>query len=134
VTSLHSDAIVFDGLVVSRWGRDVFESMRAGGITAANCTCAVWEGFDDAMANVAEFKGWFREHGDVIRQVRSVEDIRAAKREGRVGIVLGWQNTSPIGDDLRRRTSSARAATSRATGACPTSAATWSPRSTSSGS
>jgi membrane dipeptidase len=43
---------VIDGLIVSRWSREVFEGMRAGGITAANCTVAVWEGrfFDEVWA------------------------------------------------------------------------------------
>ncbi len=100
--SLHEDAITVDGLVVSRWSREVFESMQAGGITAANCTVAVWEGFTDGMANVASFQRWFAAHDDLIRPVRSVEDVHAAKREGRVGIILGWQNTSPIEDDLSR--------------------------------
>jgi membrane dipeptidase len=100
--SLQDDAIAVDGLVVSRWSREVFESMRAGGITAANCTVAVWEGFTDGMANMASFKRWFVAHDDLIRPVRSVEDVFAAEREGRVGIILGWQNTSPIEDDLSR--------------------------------
>ena len=100
--SLHDEAIAVDGLVVSRWSREVFEAMRAGGITAANCTTAVWEGFADGMANVAAFKRWLAEHDDLIRPVRSVADVHSAKREGRVGIVLGWQNTSPLEDDLGR--------------------------------
>jgi len=101
-SSLHTDAIVVDGLVASYWSRDVFDSLRAGGVTAGNCTIAVWEGFEATMDNVAALKAAFREHGDIIRQVRSVDDVHAAKREGRVGIVLGWQNLSPIGDDPRR--------------------------------
>ena len=100
--SLHARAIVVDGLVVSRWSREIFEEMRIGGITAANCTLAVWEGFDDGMVNIADLGGLLDEHSDVIRPVRTVADIRAAKLEGRVGIVLGWQNVSPLGDDLRR--------------------------------
>lgn len=101
-SALHERAIVVDGLVVSRWSREVFESMRAGGITAANCTVAIWEGFDEGMANVAAFDRWLGEHDDVVRRVRTVDDVRAAKAEGRVGVVLGWQNVSPLEDDLRR--------------------------------
>ena len=100
--SLHERAIVVDGLVVSRWSREVFEAMRTGGITAANCTVAVWEGFEQGMANVAAFTRWFGEHSDLIRRVLTVDDVHAAKAEGRVGVILGWQNTSPIEDDLRR--------------------------------
>ena len=40
---LHRDAIVIDGLVISNRSRSVFEDMQRGGLTAANCTCSVWE-------------------------------------------------------------------------------------------
>jgi membrane dipeptidase len=99
--TLHRDAIVIDGLNISRWSRDVFAAMQAGGITAANCTCSVWEGFAETMRNIAQWKRWFRENDDLILQVRSAADIARAKETGRVGIILGWQNTSAIDGDIR---------------------------------
>ncbi len=98
--SFHDDAILIDGLVIARFSRAVFEDMRKGGLTAANCTCSVWHGFRETMANVAQWKRWFAEHADLIRPVHAAADIRRAKEEGRVGIVLGWQNTSAIEDDI----------------------------------
>lgn len=98
--SLHDSLTVIDGLVISNWSRDVFEDMRAGGITAANCTCAVWEGFQGTMDNIAGWNRWFRDHGDLITLVRTTEDIGRAKRDGKTGIILGWQNASPIEDKL----------------------------------
>jgi membrane dipeptidase len=98
--NLHDDAIVVDGLIISDWNERVFEDMRRGGITAANCTCSVWEDFNGTMANIAQWKAWFEQHADIIRQVHSTGDIKAAKTEGRVGIILGWQNTSGIEDKL----------------------------------
>lgn len=99
-TDLHNDAIVFDGLVISNWGREVFEEMRRGGLTAANCTCSVWEGFRDTMDNVARWKGWFEEHSDILLQVHGTADVQRAKAQGKTGIVLGWQNTSGIEDRI----------------------------------
>ncbi len=96
----YDDWLIIDGLQVAKWGREVFEDMRTAGITAVNCTCCIWEGFEGAMENVAAFKRWFRELHDLIRPVYAVADIEAAKREGRVGIILGWQNISGIGDRL----------------------------------
>lgn len=98
--SPYDDAILIDGLVIARFSRAVFEDMRKGGLTAANCTCSVWHGFRETMANVAQWKRWFAEHADLIRPVHAAADIRRAKEEGRVGIVLGWQNTSGIEDDI----------------------------------
>lgn len=100
MSDLHRDAIVIDGLVISNWGREVFEAMHQGGITAANCTCCVWEGFHDTMSNVARWKRWFDEHGDILLQVHDVADIDRAKAVGKVGIILGWQNTSGIEDRI----------------------------------
>jgi hypothetical protein len=32
---LHEGAIVFDGLIIAKWSREVFADMRRGGLTAA---------------------------------------------------------------------------------------------------
>ena len=42
---LHAESIVIDGLIISKWNRPVFEDMRRGGLTAANCTVSVWDDF-----------------------------------------------------------------------------------------
>ena len=97
---LHEELIVIDGLIVANWSPEVFRDMRRGGVTAANCTCCVWEGFADTMANVARWNGWFRDHGDLIVKARTAADIRQAKADGRTAIILGFQNTSAFEDRL----------------------------------
>ncbi|HEU4689970.1 MAG TPA: dipeptidase [Vicinamibacterales bacterium] len=97
---LHRELTVVDGLVVANFGRAIFEDMRRGGLTAANCTCSIWEGFRATMDNVARWKGWFREHSDLITQVTTSADVARAKREGKTGIILGWQNLTGIEDQL----------------------------------
>lgn len=99
-SGLHEQSIVIDGLIVSNFGREVFEDMRKGGLTAANCTCCIWEGFTETMRNVMRWKQWLREHDDLIRQVYTTGDIIAAKKEGKTGIILGWQNVSGIEDQI----------------------------------
>jgi membrane dipeptidase len=94
------DAIIIDGLVISKFSRELFEDMARGGITAANCTCSIWHNFSETMANILQWNEWFREHDDLITKVCSTEDIRTAKSSGRVGIILGWQNTSAIDTDI----------------------------------
>ena len=89
--TLHQDSIVIDGLVISKWSRDVFEQMHRGGLTAVNCTCSVWEGFNDTMANIALWKKDLAENADILTPVHSAADIRRAKAENKVGIVLGWR-------------------------------------------
>jgi membrane dipeptidase len=98
--NLHDDLVVVDGLNVSNWSRAVFENMRKGGITAANCTCSVWENFRRTMDNIAQWQRWFTQHDDILLQVHSVADISRAKAEGKTGIILGFQNVSAFEDRL----------------------------------
>ena len=98
--ALHDDAIVIDGLIISNCGPAVFEDMRRGGLTAANCTCSVWENFAGTMNNIGQWKQWFRQHDDLIRPVFTTDDIHRAKDEGRTGVILGFQNVSAFEDKL----------------------------------
>lgn len=97
---LHRELTVIDGLIVSNWGREVFEAMHAGGITAANCTSCVWEDLPTTIKATAQWKKWLRENDDILQQIYTTADIRRAKADNKVGIILGWQNTSGFGDSL----------------------------------
>ena len=98
--SLHDDLIVFDGLIVSNWSREIFENMREGGLTGANCTCCVWENFAGTMQNIAEWKKRFDAEADIITQAYTTADIRAAKAAGKTAIALGFQNVSAFEDQI----------------------------------
>ena len=82
---LHAKSIVIDGLIISDFNRAVFEDMRKGGLTAANCTCCVWENFTETMRNVMRWKKLLRENSDLITQVYTTADIERAKAEGKTG-------------------------------------------------
>lgn len=97
---LHNEAIVIDGLQTCQWSRSIFEDMRAGGLTAVNVSSVIWENFREGIGYVSEWKRFLRENDDLIRPVRTVADILAAKSENRTGIIIGWQNTSPLEDKL----------------------------------
>ena len=99
-SDLYRRATVVDGLIVANWGPDVFRAMHQAGLTAVNCTCCVWEDLPTTIRAMARWKLWFEEHGDILRPVFTTTDIAAAKREGRVGIILGWQNATGFGDDV----------------------------------
>ena len=96
--SLHEDALIVDSLMVCNWGPEVFRSIRQGGVSAMNATCAVWENFRETCENIGRWHRWFADHGDLITPVRRTADISAAKKAGKVGVILGFQNGSPIED------------------------------------
>lgn len=100
MNSIHANAIVIDGLIISKWDRPVFEDMRKGGLTAANCTVSVWEDFKGTVHNIAQMKSLIRANADLLTLVRSTRDIEQAKAEGRTGIILGFQNAHAFEDHL----------------------------------
>ena len=97
---LHQEITVIDGLIISNFSRSVFEDMRRGGLTAANCTCSVWENFEHTMRNIARWNRHLAENADLLLQVRTTADIERAKEAGKTGIILGFQNVSAFEDQI----------------------------------
>ncbi|MDW7746521.1 dipeptidase [Halomonas sp.] len=97
---LHDDAIVIDGLIIAKWNRELFEDMRRGGLTAANCTVSVWEGFQATVDNIVRSNALMAECSDLVRPVRTTADITRAKEEGRTGILYGFQNAHAFEDQI----------------------------------
>lgn len=94
--------LIIDGCNPSNWDSPTaYDSLIAGGVAAANATIAVWEGFEES---VDECSKWIRrfKKDDRLIQVRSTEDIEEAHNTGRLGIIFGWQNISPIENDFER--------------------------------
>jgi membrane dipeptidase len=100
MSKLHENSLVIDGLIISNWDRSVFEDMRKGGLSAANCTVSVWEGFQKTVDNIAAMKEMIRDNSDLLTLVRSKSDILRAQQEGRTGIILGFQNAHAFEDNL----------------------------------
>lgn len=100
MSALHQKSIVIDGLIISKWDRAVFEDMRKGGLSAANCTVSVWENFQTTVDNIAVMKKMIRDNADILTLVRSTGDIERAKTEGKTGIILGFQNAHAFEDRL----------------------------------
>jgi len=100
MNSIHANAIVIDGLIISKWDRSVFEDMRKGGLTAANCTVSVWEDFKGTVHNIAQMKSLIRENSDLLMLARNTRDIEQAKLERKTGIILGFQNAHAFEDHL----------------------------------
>lgn len=99
---IYDEAIVIDGLSISNWESDaVFRRLRAGNITAINATVATWENFVQTMAHLSAWMRCFRERDDIL-QVKETADIYAAKEQGKTGIILSFQNASPIENELDR--------------------------------
>lgn len=74
--------------------------MRAGGVSAVHVTAAYWEDPAQTMAEIGRWRRRFADHADLIAPAASGEDVRRIAACGKTAIILGFQNASPIGDDL----------------------------------
>ena len=98
---MNPEWLVIDGLQYSAWSREIFEQMREGGLDAVHVTIAYHENTRETLTRFGEWNQRFESYPDLIRPVYEPADIAKAKAEGRVGIIFGAQNCSPIEDEIR---------------------------------
>jgi membrane dipeptidase len=97
---MHNDLIVIDGLQYSNWNRAIFQQLKEGGVTMVHVTLAYHEQIRETLLRFGEWNRQFETHHDLIMPVKNTADIRLAKKLGKVGIMFGAQNCSPIEDDI----------------------------------
>lgn len=91
---------VIDALQASDWDRGMFESLVEAGFDAIHVTLVFWHDCKETLAIIGKWNRWFRENQDLILLVRTPGDIKRANETSRTGIILGFQNSSPIEDEL----------------------------------
>ena len=74
--------------------------MRAA-LNAVHVTIAYHENTRETLTRLGEWNQRFESYPDLIRPVYEPADLAKAKAEGRVGIIFGAQNCSPIEDEIR---------------------------------
>lgn len=89
-----------DNLQYANWSEKIFRQMREGGLDAVHATIAYHENFREMVANIELWNRWFERYPDLICLGRSGADVRSAREQGRTAIILGFQNPSPIEDDI----------------------------------
>jgi microsomal dipeptidase-like Zn-dependent dipeptidase len=95
----RGDGVIIDGLEINDWTRAVVEQVRSGGVDVVHATCGVWEDTAGAMTRIGSWRHFARANADIVRIVRSVDEIHQAVDDGVLAIVLGFQNSSMLGDD-----------------------------------
>ena len=87
--------------------RSDLESVKSSGITAVNLTVnrrgnSESNSFEATLSRIAQWEREIDAHPEVFSRVRSVADIRAAKQNATLGLIHGFQDTLPFGEDLQR--------------------------------
>ena len=92
--------LIIDGLNVSNWeSENVYRDLNKGNVNAINATTATWENYSQTLDNIAVWYSKFNSRTD-ISLIRKVDDIFKASDNGQVGIIIGFQNASPIENNL----------------------------------
>ena len=89
-----------DNLQYCKWSREVFKINREAGLDAVHVTIVYHEDYDEFLTRVKEWDKHFKENSDLIFLGKSHEDIERAKLEKKTAIFFGFQNCSPIEDDI----------------------------------
>ena len=89
-----------DNLQYCNWSREIFEINREAGLDAVHVTIVYHEDFNELQEIIKSWEKLFNENKDLIFQGRSYNDIEIANSENKTAIFFGFQNCSPIEDDI----------------------------------
>ncbi len=95
-----SRAPVIDNLQYANWSEKIFRQMREGGVDAVHVTIVYHENFREMVLNLEAWNRWFERFPELIFKGETGGDVRRAQAEGRTAIFFGFQNPSPIEDDI----------------------------------
>ena len=100
-SAVTDDMILIDalgGLTLTDEGRD---AIKRSGYTMVDTTIGTASTplftYEQGVKDCAEWHGNFDTHADSILHVRSTADIHEAKRTGKLGVMLGFQNATQLG-------------------------------------
>ena len=89
-----------DNLQYANWSEKIFRQMREGGLDAVHVTISYHENFRETVLNIEQWNRWFEQFPELIFKGRWAGDVRTAHESGRTAIFFGFQNPSPIEDDI----------------------------------
>ena len=89
-----------DNLQYCNWSEEIFKINRQAGLDAIHVTIAYHESFDDVLNNIKIWNEYFNKFKDLIIPGKNFKDIEKAHKENKTAVFFGFQNCSPIGDNI----------------------------------
>ena len=89
-----------DNLQYCNWSEKIFKINRKAKLDAIHVTVAYHEDFDEVLKNIKTWNNYFNNFKDLIFPGKNFKDIEKAHRENKTAVFFGFQNCSPIGDNI----------------------------------
>ena len=89
-----------DGLQYCNWSEKIFKQWRASNLTAVHVTISYHEQFRETVSNFEQWNSWFEKHPSLIMPAFYAEDVEIANKQNKTAVIFGFQNPSPIEDDI----------------------------------
>ena len=89
-----------DNLQYCNWSRKIFEYNRSAELDAVHVTIVYHEDYHELLDEIKKWDILFSENSDLIFPGKNFKDIEKANSEKKTAIFFGFQNCSPIEDDI----------------------------------
>jgi len=89
-----------DNLQYCNWSKEIFKINNEAKLDAVHVTIAYHEDFNEVKKNIETWNKYFKENKDLIFHGKTFKDIEKAHQEKKTAIFFGFQNCSPIEDDI----------------------------------
>ena len=89
-----------DNLQYANWSPKIFQQLRLGNVDAIHVTISYHENFRETVLNFEKWNHWFQLYPDLIMPGYDAQDIDIAKNLNKTAVFFGFQNPSPIEDDI----------------------------------
>ena len=111
----YSAATVIDGLGApgtGSFGKRIpltaseIADVKASGLTAVNVTVSgvgsYTKDFEETLRNIAYWEEQIAAHPEALMKITRSADLTEAKKSGRLGLIYGFQDGTPLGESLER--------------------------------
>ena len=89
-----------DNLQYCKWSEEIFKINNEAGLDAIHVTIAYHEDFDELQDNINNWENNFDRYSDLIFHGKTYLDIEKAKETNKTAVFFGFQNCSPIEDNI----------------------------------
>lgn len=100
IDQIYKKAIVIDGLIIARgWNEDSFKALDRSGYTGFNASVDSGN-LAKGLKNLEEWQQRIKENSNRLLLATRADDFIKAKKENKAAIMLGFQNTTMIGNTI----------------------------------